>query len=249
MPGRLNGKKAIVTGGNSGIGAAIARSFAAEGATVAIVDIAVSPSSKTSTDGLLRLQADVADEAASEAAFDQALSALGDLDCLVTAAGNSNGQGLLTTTLEAWEEIMALNLRGSFLWARSAARHMIAQNCGNIIFISSQLAANGGRNNAAYIASKGAIKALTRTVALELAPYQVRVNSLAPGATETPLLQRSQARQSDPEAARQASLAHHPLGRFATPEDIAGGALYLASDDAAFVTGTELVIDGGWRAA
>jgi NAD(P)-dependent dehydrogenase (short-subunit alcohol dehydrogenase family) len=125
---------------------------------------------------------------------------------------------------------------------------MIEQGRGSIITVASQLAVSGGRGNTAYIASKGAVVALTRTTAVDVATTGVRVNSLLPGATETPLLERSFARNTDPAAARQRSIDRHPMGRFATADEVATAALFLASDESSFTTGTELRVDGGWIA-
>jgi NAD(P)-dependent dehydrogenase (short-subunit alcohol dehydrogenase family) len=125
----------------------------------------------------------------------------------------------------------------------------VAAGSGSVITVGSQLAYAGGRGNAAYIASKGAVISLTRTAALEHAADNVRVNVMIPGAIDTPLLKRGMNRHADPEAARARSQGRHAMGRFGTPREIAKGALYLASDDSAFVTGSELVMDGGWLAA
>jgi 2-keto-3-deoxy-L-fuconate dehydrogenase len=119
---------------------------------------------------------------------------------------------------------------------------------GSIVTVASQLARAGGRNNVAYITSKGAVLSLTRTMALDFAPDGIRVNALLPGAIETPMLARSFARSPTPEATREASRSRHPLGRFGRAEEVAEAALYLASDAAAFTTGVELPVDGGWLA-
>ena len=125
---------------------------------------------------------------------------------------------------------------------------MVDQGGGSAITVASQLAVNGGRSNAAYIASKGAVIALARTAALDYATTGVRINSILPGATETPLLDRSFGRVRDPEAARERSLARHPMGRFGRADEVANAAVYLASDESSFTTGTELRVDGGWLA-
>jgi NAD(P)-dependent dehydrogenase (short-subunit alcohol dehydrogenase family) len=126
---------------------------------------------------------------------------------------------------------------------------MTAQHSGAIVTIASQLARAGGRANASYITSKGAVVALTRAVALDYVDQGIRCNTVLPGATDTPLLQRSFARQPDPDAARERSRTRHAMGRFGKPEEIAAAILYLASDESSFVTGVELPVDGGWLAA
>jgi NAD(P)-dependent dehydrogenase (short-subunit alcohol dehydrogenase family) len=137
---------------------------------------------------------------------------------------------------------------GTFIWIRECLRPMTAQGRGSIVTIASQLARAGGRGNAAYVTSKGAVVALTKSVALDYVDRGVRCNAILPGATDTPLLRRSFGRQPDPDAARARSLARHPMGRFGDVRDIASAALYLASDESAFVTGIELPVDGGWLA-
>ena len=156
---------------------------------------------------------------------------------------------MLTTAPEDWDAVFRTNVGGTWLWARAAIPSMKTRGGGSIVTFASQLALAGGRNNSAYIAAKGAIISLTRTMALDFSADHIRVNAIAPGAIETPMLARSFARQADPDAARDASIKRHPMARLGLPEEIAEAALYLAGDGSSFVTGTTLVVDGGWLAA
>ena len=250
--GRLEGKMAILTGGASGIGLACGRAFVAEGARVAIVDrdpSALEDAIASLGSSATGYMADVTSLETAASTLASIESASGSCDVLLTAAGISRGLLLVDTTEEVWDEVFAINAKGTFAWMRAALPGMIERRQGSIITVASQLAFAGGRANAAYIASKGAIVSLTRTAAFENAEYGVRVNALVPGATVTPLLERSMARNTDPEAAREASRNRLAMKRLGRPENLAAGALYLASDESEWVTGTELVIDGGWLVA
>lgn len=251
---RLADKVAIITGAASGIGQASARLFAANGARLLLVDRDAAPLADLAEE--LRAQgheclvraSDVAAPGSADADAGAALEAWGRIDILLTAAGISLGGTATTTPIENWQAVMRTNVDGTWLWARAVIPAMQASRAGSIITIASQLARAGGRNNTAYIASKGAILALTKTMALDYAPDGIRVNALLPGAIETPLLRRSFGRAADPDAARETSRARHPLGRLGRPEEVADAALYLAGDAAAFTTGLELAVDGGWLA-
>ena len=250
----LAGKVAIITGGGSGIGRATALLFAREGARIAIVDRDATAANaavaeiETAGGTALALPGDVALPETSAAGAKAVLDAFGHIDILVTAAGFSTGGTVLTTSPEDWNAVFSANVGGTWLWARAVIPAMQRRGGGAIVTIASQLALAGGRGNSAYIASKGAILALTRTMALDFAADRIRVNAIAPGAIETPLLARSFARRPDPDAARAQSVARHPLGRLGRAEEIAAAALYLAGDAAAFTTGTTLAVDGGWLA-
>ena len=263
---RLAGKVAVVTGAGSGIGRAAALLFAREGARLCLVDRdgpaveAVAQEAMTQQAGaqqavpqqgggaaLVRI-GDVAEAGQAEADAAAALARFGRIDVLLTAAGFSRGGTVVTTSVEDWDAVLRVHLWGTWLWARAAVPAMQAAGGGSIITVASQLARAGGRNNSAYIAAKGAILSLTRTMALDFAADGIRANAILPGAIDTPLLARSFARAAVPEAAREASRLRHPLGRFGRAEEVAEAALYLASDAAAFTTGTELVVDGGWLA-
>jgi 2-keto-3-deoxy-L-fuconate dehydrogenase len=173
----------------------------------------------------------------------------GRLDVLMTAAGFSCGGTVLTTDPADWDAVFRTNVGGTWLWSRAAVPNMQQQGSGSIITLASQLAIAGGRNNSAYIAAKGAIISLTRTMALDFAADGIRVNAIAPGAIDTPMLRRSFARHSDPVPVREASRNRHAMRRFGTAQEVADAALHLASDAASFMTGTVMVVDGGWLAA
>jgi NAD(P)-dependent dehydrogenase (short-subunit alcohol dehydrogenase family) len=243
---KLKDKVAIVTGAASGIGAEVARVFAREGAKVALVDrdrVAAPPA------GALVFQGDVSDAAFTAATVAAVVKAWGRIDVVLTAAGMSVGKKLADTTEEEWDRVFAVNAKGTFLWLRATLAPMIAGGGGSMITVASQIPLSGGRNTASYAASKGAVIALTKSVALDYAADKVRVNALAPGAIDTPFLHRSFTRAADPAAARQSSIDRHPMGRFGTVEEVAKAALFLASDDSSFTTGSVLMVEGGWNAA
>ena len=251
---RLAGKVAVVTGGGSGIGRASALLFAQEGARLGLVDRdgeaaeAVAAAIRaTGGEALVRV-GDVGEPGRADADAAAVLAAFGRIDVLLTAAGFSSGGTALTIRLEDWDAVLRANLWGTWLWARAVLPAMQAAGSGSIVTVASQLARAGGRNNSAYIAAKGAILSLTKTMALDFAADGIRVNAILPGAIETPLLARSFARSATPEATREASRQRHPMGRFGQAEEVAQAALYLASDAASFTTGTEHVVDGGWLA-
>src|SRR5438445_3544343 len=248
---RLQGRTAIITGAGSGIGRASAKLFAAEGAHLALVDRDTAGLAETLS--LVREAAthvgDVGDANFAEAVVGDVLSQRGRLDILMTAAGFSCGGTVLTTDLADWDAVFRTNVGGTWLWARAAVPQMQRQGSGSIITLASQLALAGGKGNSAYIAAKGAIISLTRTMALDFATDGIRVNAIAPGAIDTPMLRRSFARHADPEPVREASRNRHAMKRFGKAEEVAEAALHLASDASSFTTGTVMVVDGGWLAA
>ncbi|AMJ63780.1 SDR family oxidoreductase [Bosea sp. PAMC 26642] len=252
---RLPGKVALITGAGSGIGRATALLFAMEGARVALVDRDAEGAAETvaavaaAGGEAISCVGDVGEPDFAEMAAEGALTRWGQIDVLMTAAGFSCGGTVTTTKPEDWDAVFRANVGGTWLFGRAAIPAMQRQGGGSIITLASQLALAGGRGNSAYIAAKGAILSLTRTMALDYAADRIRVNAIAPGAIDTPMLRRSFARHSDPEPIREASRNRHALKRFGTAEEIAQGALYLASDEASFTTGTTLVVDGGWLAA
>lgn len=251
---KLAGRVAVVTGGGSGIGRASALLFAREGARVCVVD-RDAPAAHATAQAIVEAggtamarASDVGEPGAAEADAGAVLAAWGRLDVLLTAAGFSCPGTVTTVDPAEWDAVLRVNLQGTWLWARAVLPAMQAQRRGSVITVASQLARAGGRGNSAYIAAKGAVLSLTRTMALDYAPDGIRVNALLPGAIETPLLQRSFARRPDPSGAREASRLRHPMARFGQAEEVAEAALYLASDASSFTTGTELVVDGGWLA-
>src|SRR5258708_11964856 len=168
---------------------------------------------------------------------------------MMTEAVLSGGGRVLPTDPADWDAVFRTNVGGTWLWSRAAVPEMQRQGGGSIITLASQLAMAGGRNNSAYIAAKGAIISLTRTMALDFATDGIRVNAIAPCAIDTPMLRRSFVRHAYPDAAREASKNRHAMKRFGRPEAVAEAALPLASDGSSFTTGTVMVVDGGWLAA
>ena len=242
---RLDGKVAVITGGASGIGLATVQRFLAAGAWVAVVD-QDAQALKRLPDGVLALEGDVGDPDMVAAHHARIVSELGAPEVLMTSAGISVGKALEDTSPAEWEQVFRVNVTGTFLWMHAVMPAMAAG--GSVVLVASQLAQAGGRGNAAYVASKGAVISLARAAALDAAPRGIRVNALLPGAIETPMLARSFARRPDPDAAREASRARHPAGRFGRPEEVAEAALYLASDASGFTTGISLPVDRGWLA-
>jgi 2-keto-3-deoxy-L-fuconate dehydrogenase len=251
---KLAGKTAIVTGAGSGIGRASALLFAAEGAKLAVVDRDAAGADATvasiaAAGGVAK--AFVADVAAPDAAVpvvDYVRRTWGRVDILMCAAGFSCGGTVETTSLEDWNAVFAANVGGTWLWAKEAIPAMRESGGGAILTVSSQLALAGGRGNSAYIAAKGALLSLTRTMALDFAADRIRVNALVPGAIDTPLLTRGMARNADPAAMLERVRQRHALARIGTVDEVARAALFLASDDSSFTTGTALAVDGGWLA-
>jgi 2-keto-3-deoxy-L-fuconate dehydrogenase len=217
------GKRAVVTGGASGIGAAVVQRLAADGAEVVIADLSTG--------------VDVRDEA-------QVAAAVRDADVLVNAAGMGSTTNAPDTPLQVWEDVFAVNARGTFLCCKHAIPGMVARGGGAIVNIASVAALVGLRNRAAYSASKGAVVALTRALAIDHVGDGIRVNAVCPGTVDSPWVRRlvDEAGES-----LEALRARQPLGRLGTPEEIADAVAYLAA--AEFVTGSVLVIDGGLTAA
>lgn len=251
---KLKDRIAIVTGAASGIGAASARLFAAEGARVALVDLdegglaTVADGIRASGGEALEIAADVSRDDQAGAGVDRVLQAWGKVDVLMTAAGISLGGTVDRIDEASWDRTFAINVKGTYLWVHHAIGPMIAAGSGAIVTVGSQLAQASLGKNAAYVASKGAIASFTKTIAVDHAPQGIRVNALMPGVIDTPMPARSLQRQADPEAARKFWQQRHPMGRIGQPEEVARAALFLASDDSSFVTGTLLFVDGGWTA-
>jgi len=249
---RLDGKVAIVTGGGGALGRAIAETIARAGARAILADLdGVAARTVARELGASSLEADhvaidVADEASVVVAFDEVLRRHGRLDILVNNAGIAARKSSVELTLEDWSRVLSVNLTGTFLCSRHAARQMIAARAGAIVNIASimGLVGNSLYANPAYHASKGGIVNLTRAHAAEWAGAGIRVNAVAPAFVETALTERL---LENPEM-RDGILSRTPMGRMARPSEVAEAVLYLASDAAAFVTGVVLPVDGGWTA-
>lgn len=252
---RLKDRTAVVTGAGSGIGRASALAFAREGAFVALVDRDESGMQETldaihDANGQGSVHpGDVGDIDFASATVEEVASRYGRLDVLMTAAGWSCGGTVVTTDPSEWDAVFRTHVGGTWLWARAAVPQMQQQGQGSIITVASQLAISGGKGNSAYIAAKGAIISLTKTMAVDFATDGIRVNAIAPGAIETAMLKRSFARHADSEAVRETSRNRHAMKRFGRADEVAEAALYLASEASSFTTGTVMVVDGGWLAA
>jgi len=246
---KLKDKVAIITGGASGIGAATARLFAAEGAKVALVDQSEEGLSTVAA-GLdaITIQADVSSDAQARAGVARVIEKWGRIDVLMTAAGMSTGGTVDAIDEAAWDRTFDVNVKGTFLWIHYAIQHMIAAKSGAIITIGSQLAQSSPGRNAAYVASKGAIASFTKTMAVDHAAQGIRINALMPGVIDTPMPARSLKRYVDPDKMRAYWNERHPMGRIGQPEEVAKAALFLACDDSSFVTGHLMFVDGGWTA-
>ena len=248
---KLKDQVAIVTGAASGIGAATARLFATEGAKVALVDLDEAGLAKVAAEiggQTLVIPADVSSNDQARAGVAKVLEKWGRLDVLVTAAGASFGGTVDKVDEATWDRTFAINVKGTFLWVHHAIQPMIAAKSGAIVTLGSQLAQSSLGTNVAYIASKGAIVSFTKTVAVDHAAQGIRINALMPGVIDTPMPARSLKRQPDPEAARAFWKVRHPMGRIGQPEEVAKAALFLASSDSSFTTGSLLFVDGGWTA-
>mgnify|MGYP001232401906 FL=1 len=251
MNGRLAGKVAVISGGASGIGAAAARLFVQEGARVVVadrqepLDSALADLLATAPDRTVFVRTDVTKEDDVRAAVATAVTKWGRLDAAVASAGVP-GQGSDIDLEESeWDRIMDVNAKGVFFLTKHSVPEMVKSGGGSIINISSAYGNIGAPGFAAYCASKGAVRTFTKSTAIEHAAQGIRANSIHPGVIETPMLQGIFDRSSDPEATRAAFSAQQPNGFNGIPEDIGWGCVYLASDEARFVNGAELPIDGG----
>ena len=251
----FDGRLVIVTGGAAGIGAASARAFAAEGAVTLVLDVDGEAGrelerSVAATGGVLHFrEGDVTDETAVRSIVAEVVREHGRLDVLHANAGIEWTKGIVDTTRAEWTRVIEINLTGIYLASRYALKEMIRQRRGSIVITSSPHAINTVPDAGAYAASKGGGLALMRALALEGAPFGVRVNALLPGAIDTPMLRREAGIAPDPERQLKRFAALHPLNRLGRPEEVAAAALFLASDAASFVTGSALAVDGGMLAA
>ena len=246
---RLEGKVALISGGARGMGAEEARMFAREGAKVVVGDVLEAEGRQVAASipggQAIFVRLDVTREADWQRAVSLAEEIYKRLDILVNNAGVSAVGGIEDTTEEEWDRVMAVNAKGVFLGTKYAIPAMQRAGGGSIINISSQLGIVAmNESSPQYIASKGAVRLLTKSTAIQYAADGIRCNSVHPGPVVTPM---TEGRRSDP-AVRELMTSRIPLGRYGEAIDVAYGVLYLASDEASFVTGSELVIDGGWVA-
>src|SRR5438132_2236030 len=249
---QLAGKAALISGAGGGICRAIAVAVVKAGAAVSCCDLNPEAAAETArlvtaAGGRALSQAcDVASEAATRDVANAAHDAFGRLDILVHGAAPHDPSGtVVDTTLADWQRVLDINLTGAFLLSRAVLPHMIAAEGGSIIFIASQLGRVGSAGRAAYCATKGALIQLAKVMAIDHAAQDIRVNTLSPGAVET---QRTLKRYGSFAAAKEQIGGKHLVGRLGRPEEIAGAAVYLASDAASFVTGSDLLVDGGYTA-
>ena len=251
MSGRFEGRSALVTGGGRGIGAATAMRFAAEGARVVITDLDVEPAeavaARVRSEGgtALAVATDVTERLAVEALVNRAVKDYGGLDILVTCAGILRDNLIHKMTDTDWDLVIDTHLKGTFLCAQAAQRVMVPARRGKMVFLSSN-SALGNRGQVNYSAAKAGIQGIARTLAIELGPFNINVNAVAPGFIETRMTQAVAQRTGiDYEDLKKAAAERTPLRRIGQPEDIAGLITFLCSDDASFVTGQTVYATGG----
>jgi NAD(P)-dependent dehydrogenase (short-subunit alcohol dehydrogenase family) len=247
---RLENKVALISGGARGMGAVEARMFAREGAKVVIGDVLDEDGKRTEDEinesggECVFIHLDVTDENAWQDAVAAAVDRFGKLDILVNNAGIARINSVEDTTSEEWDLVMDINAKGVFLGTKAAIPELRKVGGGSIVNISSIAGLTGGRTSS-YAASKGAVRLLTKSTAIQYASEGIRCNSVHPGVVETPM---TTPMMLNTEEGRERNASRHPLGRVGQPEDIAYGVLFLASDESSFMTGSELVIDGGLTA-
>jgi NAD(P)-dependent dehydrogenase (short-subunit alcohol dehydrogenase family) len=251
MTGRLQNKVALITGAGRGIGQAIARKMAAEGAAVTIAELDPKTAQATADElcaagyQAIGVPTDITREADVKAAVDQTLQAFGKLNILVNNAGKNFYYDASTMTGDEWDGAMAVDVKGAWLCCKYAIPPMLAQGGGSIINIASIHARMTVEGMFPYGAAKAALTGMTRSLALDMGRKNIRVNAICPGWVRTALVQEWFETQPDPKAAEDKVLSVQPMGRIATPEEIANVVAFIASDEASFVTGAELFVDGG----
>ena len=255
MAGRVEGKVALITGGASGLGAESGRRLAREGAAIVLTDMdaeggqAVADEIVTAGGQAIFLSQNVTDQDRWPMVVAAALDRFRRLDILVNSAGIANGGGpLLEVSFDDWRHMISVNLDGTFLGMKAVAPTMVEAGRGSIINLSSILGKVGAAGAPAYCASKGGVLMLTKSTALELAPLGVRVNSVHPGFIETPMVATVFHNAENGNEMRDGIISRHAMGRLGVAREIADGIVFLASDESSFMTGAELVIDGGYTA-
>lgn len=252
MSERFRGRVVIVTGGGSGIGRATALAFAREGALVAVADRTKAKADAVVAElagpGLraLALSCDVSQAGDCERAVRETEAELGPLEILVNNAGIGTTGTVLTTDLETWERLMAVNVRGTYLMSRAALAVMVPRRRGVIVNAGSIAGVRAVAERAAYVTTKFAVVGLTKAMALDHVKDGIRVNAVCPGTTLTPWIDERLREAPDPKAAMEALVARQPMGRLGAAEEMAAAYLFLASDESSFTTGSTLVIDGGF---
>ncbi|MFE0101026.1 SDR family NAD(P)-dependent oxidoreductase [Streptomyces sp. NPDC059009] len=245
--GQLTGRTAVVTGAKQGLGLAIAERFAREGATVVMSDV-VDAGAEAAELGAHFVAADVSDEEQVKALIAHTAATFGGPDVLVNNAGIEFAKTILDTTVDEWDRLMSVNLRGVFLCCKHTVPAMTARGGGVIVNIASELGLVGDAGVAAYCASKGGVIQLTKATAIDHAKAGIRVNALCPGPISTQLLEEVFQASDDPEGMRATFEERTLLGRLGRPDEVASAALFLASDQSSNMTGANLVLDGGWTA-
>ncbi len=244
----LEGKTAVVTGGGSGIGQAISQVFAEAGARVLVADVSEDSARRTAEaigETASFIRADVSSEESVAALGDAAMSRFGRVDILCNNAGIGSYTNVADETPENWDRVFAVNARGVFLCCRRFIPEMISSGGGTIVNIASVAGLIGLNNRAAYCASKGAVITLTKQIATSYVRDGIRCNCICPGTVDSPWIGRILEQADDPQRERENLIARQPLGRLGTPYEVARAALYVASEDAGFMSGSSLVIDGG----
>ena len=249
--GRLDGKVAVITGAGGGMGREAALLFCAEGAQVCVADVDADAAQKTATDAgdAFAIRVDVSDSDSVREMYDQTAERYGGIDVLYNNAGISppDDDSILVTEPDAWQRVQDVNTKGVYLCCKHGIPHLLERGGGSVINVASFVALLGAATSQiSYTASKGAVLALSRELAVQFARQGIRVNALCPGPVETPLLLRI---FGDDPAAYERRRVHLPMGRLAKPREIVNAALFLASDESSYVNGTTFLVDGGLTAA